>query len=1848
MKKRIWSFLLALILVLGMIPGNQLAVPADAAELDGNEIPVTDNVIDITDRQIYKLTSSYQVTATNITVSGADVAAAAENGTTVNVLLDSTTPPDAEVSVVFGYSGNKCSLTDHTGTVTLENGTGTLNLKVKGYYTSMSSRYSTVDYTIRFTVDEPPTEVPTRLQEADSASTYIGVELRLDVSEYFDKADTYYLVEGETKTPLEGKYYSFQRQEGGEHTLIFAASNTVGECPDYVTVTVHVTAIESGIWIGKESSNGGMNYVLFSDADGNKIDGLQAALDGTAIRVSLPKDYPVSGSVKASFNLTQNGDVPFITTKTGTSGTTSGKAVNNKFTEKTTTLSGGAATFTFYYYNVTPTTTSNNYEIWSIVYTMANDLPVLAEGMEAAAEATVTAGQAYTLDLTPVFTDADGDALTYLVSINGAAAAAAEANYTYTTDVAGIYTLVFTAHDGKGTSTDTYTVTLTVENVKETDAMTVILPEGLMPKFYVSPGYAEGTDLQGDEVEAAAGETVNGMTAYTLHYPTNAALLSVRTEGWGGMAFAAEKDGTVSLRQVNLSVVDYENNPAASANTVTYDGNTAVAGSEGWLLVTGKEYTYTAVPTENTDTLAQVSETAVLGAGEGIYTRQMMLNIQNPMTITVPTGAKAQLFRYKQYYSNEELDAKIIRDNGDGTTSFCFVADTKAGAASLIYRVTMEGKITKAGWLAWGQQNLTVTYSDSDKAPSYRLNDYSGTGETNSTLTEDSVLLNINSRNHLSLSVGQSKTLKAYRAWEIIPVSYNNYIIPPDFTYTVLSGSDVVSLTATDSASAADGDWMTLTALQEGVAVIEVTYDAIQISGGSFDGVYGASDPSRSGLVVVQVGGSNDASVNFGIDCFSSIGKSGSSNITYDPNNQKVWDAEFDTLYFTGSSGSLTLTPTASSGIVSVAVSHDKGASWSALSGENGTYTAAIVPGNNILRVTTGSGTAYQVVRGDQISVSLKEVDGKSDGDGTVEAGETVRVTLHGLHNPIPKMAGNYNPGYSGNYDGYSSQHLNYTANGTAIYGPGAQYNFITSANYVDVVMPEDGSSVTLSDGYIGLGVIGLTAFADGGDSHRNIPDGGCSTRGSATSYHTRSILPEITVTAGGESAPNTAPIVRADAVTEGSIYDDQKFALNPDTLFQDADGDTLVFTVSVNGGEAMSVGTDYKFTPEAVGTYILTFTASDGEETVAHTVTLTVTERPQPEEPKNDFGLEESEIAGFVTVSFEDYGVRVEGEKGLIFPVPLGTIVEPTQVPYKAGENIAQVTQRLLEHLGMGMRYSGTTESGFYLGAITNFEVDGTPYSSMGEFDAGVGSGWMITRNGTFINQGASEFPVSNGDIIRWQYTCQLGADIGDDFYAEVNRTVKLIDGIGTVTLEKEDAIRAAREAYDKLSAAEKQRVSNYQTLTDAEYTLALLKADKQDQEAAEAVEKLIDAIGTVTPDSEDKIIAAREAYGKLTEAQKALVRNYAELEKAEAQLEALTDPADAETVYRITGDYLENLGTPTPGSIGGEWMVIGLLRSGRELEDADAYYSTAVRFVQENIDENGCLHRAKSTENARMILALTAMGKDVTDVGGYDLLTGLSSMDYVQKQGINGPIWALLALDSGNYPTPDGTVTREALIQVILNAQLADGGWALSGSTSDPDMTGMALQALAAYYHQNADVKQAVDEALTALSAMQTADGSFAGIDGSSSESAAQVITALAALGIDADTDPRFIKNGISALDALCAFYVEGGGFRHTPDGKLDGMATEQGYCALAAYFRMREEKCALFDMTDVVDMGGDPAAETPDETQPSAAEPIPTEPSETEEKNGFPLWPIIVIAVLAGAAAVLTVLSKPKKRG
>ena len=316
---------------------------------------------------------------------------------------------------------------------------------------------------------------------------------------------------------------------------------------------------------------------------------------------------------------------------------------------------------------------------------------------------------------------------------------------------------------------------------------------------------------------------------------------------------------------------------------------------------------------------------------------------------------------------------------------------------------------------------------------------------------------------------------------------------------------------------------------------------------------------------------------------------------------------------------------------------------------------------------------------------------------------------------------------------------------------------------------------------------------------------------------------------------------------------------------------------------------------------------------------------------------------------------------------------------------------------------------------------------------------------------------------------------------------------------------------------------------------------------------------------------------------------------EPAPEEPENPREPQSVSSVLNATMAQLAATVTePVFGTTAGEWTVLSLARGNYYAKDNayfTGYYDRIVETVNTtaaSVNMSGALHKNKSTENSRLIVALSALGIDATSVGDWDLVEAYSANGFrwIKKQGLNGTIWALIALDSGNYATSDTTI-RQQCVDSILSLQHDDGGWALQANltyASDPDVTGMALTALYPYRDQP-EVAAAAEEAFACLSAMQHDNGTFASGGSECSESCAWVIVSTTMWGINPDTDSRFIKNGNSVVDALLTHYLpDSATFQHIIGAGSNAMATDQSCYALVAYDRFINNKKALFDYSDV----------------------------------------------------------------
>ncbi|MDO4489208.1 MAG: DUF4465 domain-containing protein, partial [Eubacteriales bacterium] len=659
----------------------------------------------------------------------------------------------------------------------------------------------------------------------------------------------------------------------------------------------------------------------------------------------------------------------------------------------------------------------------------------------------------------------------------------------------------------------------------------LIIPEGSEAKFYV------GSDGTGDPVAAVdkgVDETNPLIHNYELEVPYGSYSCVVTDEehNYGGVGFDFPLQTSI-YEESNLTLVlvkFYTTTTSVKVNGVSTavkidsvddfsidlvaPGKAVIIPGENYLdstITSGK--TYVVAPrmvwaygnqilyNYTIDLSDELSET--LGAKPqinntfastltAIQKKTFAISALNTFTVVAPMDADVTFF-YQINNFNDMVLPHTVTDNGDGTGTYVVKYPSFSNAS---YRVAKDGYVTASGY-AKDNTTYTVELRAGDPTSTETVI-ASKEGAGSNIEYENSVVLNIDDAkdtNELALEVGDTFRLRAYRAaWEIVNTVTANIMIEPDFHYSILSGNDVVSVTpvTTQCTGNATGNWMDIEALREGTAVIAVWYDAIDVAGNTtLNGTYGATDPNRYGLVVVNVG--PDKTIEW-------------NPVSFDGD----WDAEFDTVYYFGESGTFTFNPDEAETVtVQNVYGRTAGEVITVEAEADGSYIVPVKGGNNIITVTTNDGADYMVVRAKKISYSIENTTtGKTnaDDDFVISVGDEVIVHFDQFNMPVPKMSGIYNPGYMGTAKTY------YTLNGQySLSSVGTQYDYITDAkSQIKFTAMVEGENV-LSKGYIQSGSMG-----DKFGNHRNTGDGGRGTNFSAvnvTGYF--GSIEDITFTVG-------------------------------------------------------------------------------------------------------------------------------------------------------------------------------------------------------------------------------------------------------------------------------------------------------------------------------------------------------------------------------------------------------------------------------------------------------------------------------------------------------------------------------------------------------------------------------------------------------------------------------------------------------------------------------------------------------------------------------------------------------------
>ena len=726
--------------------------------------------------------------------------------------------------------------------------------------------------------------------------------------------------------------------------------------------------------------------------------------------------------------------------------------------------------------------------------------PHLKSNVTSTFNATAIVGQQFGFSdhwLEYYFEDPENDPLDFYVSVdeanvnqNGITYLVDENNdpvttYVYTPSSQGRVTIELFAHDGTSMSTDRIRINLTVKAANNTDAVyTNININSSVTDFVVK-------DSTGTSVSIGSGTTSGNVTTYSPTLSKGTYTFEGKPANGNktsGMSFTVPTTagtGTSSNPNViNIKQVDVTVSAASTLDGSQYDLHLVnAAGDDVSLGVsTSSLSSYTTIPFlvlangnaelyyydvkpgtfTNSSNYAAYYEGNVTFTGSDTATKAITLPTAISCTIDVPTGADVKIYKQLRNYQNvevEDIAGSPVTSGGRDTYTYKLPQNSKD--KTYTYRVSdmANNKVTKAGYLNLSSA-ISKTINFDSSSPTEKSLNADGTSKYNSATTlgsraEDSVLLNVKkdsnthfSHNFRSLSEGETFKLRAYRgAWQIINSDVDNIMIEPDFHFSVVKGSSLITI---DQDPANDGhqSWCNVTANANasGLAIVKVTYDAIDVDGMSYSNntsqKFYATAEGREGYAVFNVGGTEIDGLMINADT------SGTRDTGVD------WDSEIDTFYYLGASGTFKIDPTAPNDtITEVAYTQSPTGNFTTVT-KSGNYYNIPISGNfNLIRIKAGTKTEYVPIRASQVTVLVDDQPLTSTTTVTKNVNHTIK--LRGVYMPVPKFSGIYNP---------MMNQVNYTVGNTTLKSKSLQYNFITQNTIT--WKPTASGSYTFSNGF--------------------------------------------------------------------------------------------------------------------------------------------------------------------------------------------------------------------------------------------------------------------------------------------------------------------------------------------------------------------------------------------------------------------------------------------------------------------------------------------------------------------------------------------------------------------------------------------------------------------------------------------------------------------------------------------------------------------------------------------------------------------------------------------------------------
>lgn len=463
---------------------------------------------------------------------------------------------------------------------------------------------------------------------------------------------------------------------------------------------------------------------------------------------------------------------------------------------------------------------------------------------------------------------------------------------------------------------------------------------------------------------------------------------------------------------------------------------------------------------------------------------------QTEVTFKITKGAELEFGRKLRHYIPLNLVKSLSVDKADPNFDSYTFKYPLGGVQPYMWRVKKEGFVTQARTM---DQSIVepATYtveleSMPDKPKRVEYSDASA---------EDSMLMNAPDSQYITLTQGQEFTIRPLRVWQIGNNPVDNFYIEPEYHYTVVAGDSVEITDQTNYYNISHG---TVKAIKNGVSLVRVTYDPIQIGETYWNG----TDPNQVGLIVFNVTDQDSRDLHANIDVREYDTVYINDGVTY-PDGTTL--PPLDTAPYT-------FTPDAGCSVRVLAPSEDpefctdwgfgEADRWTDCQEKNGSFTVQLKEGRNVVEVSRGDQVQYHVIRAVPLSVMIQN---RTNPGKSPLAGDSIAISFKGISMPLPKLAAIYNPGYSASAEG--TVRVEYFMNGDRVFSKGTQYD-LPKHNTIIVDMDEAGEYDFKKGG------IYLTWYGSSLDAHRHISDQGLLPNFNAPDHPRRSFsyLPQFSI----------------------------------------------------------------------------------------------------------------------------------------------------------------------------------------------------------------------------------------------------------------------------------------------------------------------------------------------------------------------------------------------------------------------------------------------------------------------------------------------------------------------------------------------------------------------------------------------------------------------------------------------------------------------------------------------------------------------------------------------------------------